>query len=171
MKEFPPNHYERAFENWLIDRRVPYVRAEEHKRPGLPPQSVKNFDFLVYPGPDRKLIVEVKGRTFAGTTLAGLKGLECWVTADDIESLQTWRQALGRDHEAILVFAYRVASADVDFDGHGAFRYDRDTYLFFYVPLDDYCRHMTRRSPKWQTMTLPAEKFRQYAADLSSLLP
>jgi hypothetical protein len=100
-----------------------------------------------------------------------LKGLECWVTADDIESLQTWRQALGRDHEAILVFAYRVASADVDFDGHGAFRYDRDTYLFFYVPLDDYCRHMTRRSPKWQTMTLPAEKFRQCAADLSSLLP
>jgi hypothetical protein len=171
MKEFPPNHYERAFENWLIDRRVPYVRAEEHKRLGLPPQSVKNFDFLVYPRPDRKLIVEVKGRTFAGTTLAGLKGLECWVTADDIESLRTWRQALGSDHEAILVFAYRVAGADVDFNGHSAFSYDRDTYLFFYIPLDDYCRHMTRRSPKWQTMTLPAGKFRQCVADLSSLLP
>jgi hypothetical protein len=171
MKEFPPNHYERAFENWLIERRIRYVRADEHKRPGLPPESVKNFDFLLYPGPDRKLIVEVKGRTFHGTTLAGLKGFECWVTADDIESLRTWRQALGSDHEAVLVFAYRVAQMDVDFDGHGAFTCDRDTYLFFCIRLDDYCRHMKRRSPKWRTMSLPAEKFRQYATDLSAILP
>jgi hypothetical protein len=170
MKEFSPNHYERAFENWLLDRRIPYVRAEEHKRPGLPPLSVKNFDFLLYPPPDRKVIVEVKGRTFHGTTLAGLKGLDCWATADDIKSLRTWRQALGADHEAILVFAYRVEQADVDFDGRSAFRYDRDTYLFFGIALDDYCRHMKRRSPKWRTMTLPAEKFRQYAIDLSSFL-
>ena len=48
---------------------------------------------------------------------------------------------------------------------------ERDTYLFFCIRLDDYCRHMKRRSPKWQTMTLPAEKFRQYATDLSSFLP
>jgi len=171
MKEFSPNHYERAFENWLIDRRIRYVRAEEHKRLGLPPASVKNFDFLLYPQPDRKLIVEIKGRTFHGTTLTGLKGFDCWATADDVESLRTWRQALGPDHEAVLVFAYRVAKADVDFNGHGAFRYDRDTYLFFCLRLDDYCRHMKRRSPKWRTMTLPAEKFRQYATDLSAILP
>jgi hypothetical protein len=171
MKEFSPNHYERAFENWLIDRRIAYVRADEHKRLGLPPQSVKNFDFLLYPPPDRKLIVEVKGRTFGGTTLAGLKGFECWVTADDIESLRTWRQALGPGHEAILVFAYRVAKIDVDFNGHSPFSYERERYLFFRIRLDDYCRHMMRRSPKWRTMTLPADKFRQYATDLSSLLP
>jgi hypothetical protein len=171
MKDFSPNHYERAFENWLVDRRIPYVRADEHKRLGLPPQSVKNFDFLLYPPPDRKLIVEVKGRTFRGATLAGLKGFECWVTADDIESLRTWRQALGPDHEAVLVFAYRVAKMDVDFNGHSPFRYERERSLFFRIRLDDYCRHMRRRSPKWRTMTLPADKFRQYATDLSSLLP
>ena len=171
MQEFSPNYYERAFENWLIDRRISYVRAEEHKRPGLPPQSVKNFDFLLYPQPDRKLIVEVKGRTFLGATLVGLKGFECWVTADDIESLRTWRQALGPDHEAILVFAYRVAQMDVDFNGHSPFDYERESYLFFCIRLDDYCRHMRRRSPKWRTMTLPADKFRQHATDLSALLP
>jgi len=171
MTEFSPNHYERAFENWLIDHRIPYVRADEHKRPGLPPTSVKNFDFLLHPSPDRKVIVEVKGRTFRGTTLAGLKSLECWVTADDITSLRTWREALGADHEAVLVFAYRVTEADVDFDGHDVFHCSRDTYLFFCLRLDDYCQHMKRRSPKWQTMTLPADKFRQYVTDLSSLLP
>ena len=169
--ESSANHYERAFENWLIDRRVPYVRADEHKRPGPSCQSVKNFDFLLYPQSDRKVIVELKGRTFRGTSLTGLTGLESWVTADDIESLQTWRQALGPDHEAVFVFAYRVAKVDVDFDGHSAFGYGCDTYLFFCIRLDDYCRHMTRRSPKWRTMTLPAEQFRRYAADLAALLP
>lgn len=171
MREFSPNQYEAAFENWLVDRRIPYVQAEEHKRPGLPPLSVKNFDFLLCPRPDRRLIVEVKGRTFRGTTLAGLKGLDCWVTADDIASLQTWREALGPGHEAVLVFAYRVAGADVDFDGHDVFRYGRDAYLFFGLGLDDYCRHMKRRSPRWGTMTLPAEEFRRCVTDLSSLLP
>jgi hypothetical protein len=171
MKEFSPNHYECAFENWLIDRRVPYVRAEEHKRPGLPPASVKNFDFLLSPRPDRKLIVEVKGRTFRGTTLVGLKSFECWVTSDDIESLRTWREALGAGHEAVFVFAYLVAQADVDFDGRDIFLYDRDKYLFLCIRLDDYCLHMKRRSPKWQTMTLPADMFRRHASDLSLLLP
>ena len=170
MKEFSPNRYERAFENWLIDRRIAYVRADEHKRPGLPPQSVKNFDFLLYPA-DRKLIVELKGRTFHGTTLAGLKGLDCWVTADDIESLRTWRQALGLDHEAVFIFAYHIEQMDVDFDGRSPFTYERESYLFLCIRLDDYCRHMKRRSPKWRTMTLPAAKFRQCASDLSALLP
>jgi len=170
MKEFPPNHYERAFENWLIDRRIAYVRADEHKRPGSPPESVKNFDFLLCP-PDRKVIVEVKGRTFRGTTLAALHGLECWVTQDDIESLQTWRQALGPGHEAVFVFVYRVAKLDVDFDGCNVFTYGPDRYVFFCIRLDDYCRYMKRRSPKWRTVTLPAEKFRESAIDLSTLLP
>lgn len=171
MRDFSPNLYERAFENWLIDRRIAYVRADEHKRLGPAPESVKNFDFLLYPQPDRKVIVEVKGRTFHGATLAGLKGLECWVTLDDIESLRMWRQALGPDHEAVFVFAYRVARADVDFDGRGVFAYGSDRYLFFSIPLDDYCRHMRRRSPRWQTVTLPAEQFRRHATDLSVLLP
>jgi hypothetical protein len=171
MKEFSPNHYERAFENWLLDHRISYVRADEHKRLGQPPLSVKNFDFLLHPRSGRRLIVEVKGRAFHGTTLAGLKGLECWVTADDIESLRTWRRALGDDHEAVFVFAYRMAQADVDFDGHEVFRYERDRYVFFCIRLDDYCRHRRRRSPRWQTTTLPADKFRQCATGLSSLLP
>jgi hypothetical protein len=168
--ESSPNHYERAFENWLIDHHVAYVRPDAHKRPGPSRRSVKNFDFLLYP-PGRKVIVEVKGRTFRGATLAGLRGLECWVTADDIKSLQTWRDALGPDHEAVLVFAYRVASVDVDFDGREAFHCRGDTYVFLSISLDDYCRHMTRRSPKWRTMTLPAGQFRRCATDLSTLLP
>ena len=113
MRDGSGNRYERAFENWLLDHGVPYVRSDEHRRLGSARKSVKNFDFLLFPRADRKVIVEVKGRTFAGTTLVGLAGFDCWVTMDDIESLQVWRRALGDDHEAVFVFAYRVAQADV----------------------------------------------------------
>lgn len=170
MRDYSPNHYERAFESWLLDRSVEYVKADEHKRPGPSHKSVKNFDFLLYPRPGRRVIVEVKGRTFKGASVAGLTGFECWVTADDIESLQVWRRALGLDHEAVFVFAYRVAKADVDFDGHEVLLLGPDRYLFFCVRLDDYCRHMKRRSPKWHTMTLPAESFRRCAIGLSTFL-
>ncbi len=170
MRDLSPNHYERAFESWLLDHGVEYVKADEHKRPGPSHKSVKNFDFLLYPRPDRKVIVEVKGRTFRGTSLAELTGFECWVTTDDIESLQVWRQALSLDHEAVFVFAYRVAKADVDFDGHDVLLFGRDQYLFFCIRLDDYCLYMKRRSPRWRTVTLSAESFRRCAIGLSAFL-
>ena len=85
MRDSSLNRYERAFEGWLRDHRVRYVRSDEHRRLGSSYKSVKNFDFLLLPQPGRKVITEVKGRTFDGTTLAGLTGLDCWVTLDDIE--------------------------------------------------------------------------------------
>ncbi|UCD51889.1 MAG: HYExAFE family protein [Phycisphaerales bacterium] len=170
MQESGANHYERAFENWLRDRRVEYLRADEHERIGPGPQSVKNFDFLLYLGPERRVIVEVKGRTFQGTSLAPMTGLECWVTLDDVESLRMWQEALGADHEAIFVFAYRIEHLDVDLDGREAFSAGPDRYVFFYVRLDDYRHHMKRRSPKWQTVTLPADAFRGCARELARLL-
>ncbi len=108
MRDASGRHYEVAFENWLIENHVQYVKADEHARPGPAGASVKNFDFLLYPRPGRRVIAEVKGRTFRGTALARRTGLECWVTQDDLASLHTWQQALGPDHEAIFVFAYRV---------------------------------------------------------------
>ena len=171
MRDGSGNRYERAFENWLLDHGVPYVRSDEHRRLGSARKSVKNFDFLLFPRADRKVIVEVKGRTFAGTTLVGLAGFDCWVTMDDIESLQVWRRALGDDHEAVFVFAYRVAQADVDFDGHEVLPLGPDRYVFFCVRLDDYLQHSKRRSPKWRTVMLPADSFRQCAVGLSAFLP
>ncbi|MCX5646096.1 MAG: HYExAFE family protein [Phycisphaerae bacterium] len=171
MGDSSRNRYERAFEHWLLDHRVQHVRADEHRRLGSSHKTVKNFDFLLFPRPDRKVIVEVKGRTFAGATLVGLAGFDCWVTMDDIESLQVWRRALGDGHEAVFVFAYRVTQADVDFDGHEVLPLGSDRYVFFCVRLDDYLQHSTRRSPKWRTMMLPADSFRRYAVGLAAFLP
>jgi hypothetical protein len=170
MRDSADNHYERAFESWLIDHRVRYVRADEHKRLGPARRSVKNFDFLLHTGSGRHVIAEVKGRTFKGTSIAHLKGLDCWVTRDDVEGLQLWQHALGAGHEAAFVFAYRVLNVDVDFDGRETQVLGPDRYVFLAVGVDDYARHMKRRSPKWQTVTLPAEKFREVAIDPVTLL-
>ena len=172
MRDFSPNHYERAFANWLRDHNIRYVRSDEHKRPGPSDESlsVKNFDFLLLPSSQRRIIAEVKGRTFSGASLAGLKGLECWVTTDDVKSLKVWKKALGPSHEAVFIFVYRMARVDVDFDGHEPLDSGPDRYVFFCIRLEDYLRYRKRRSRKWRTVTLAAADFRRHAVDLSAFL-
>jgi len=58
----------------------------------------------------------------------------------------------------------------VDFDGRDVYDFDQNRYVFFCAKLDDYRKFMKRRSPKWQTITLPADKFRQCAVQINELL-
>lgn len=170
MKDSCPNHYERAFENWLIDSRISYEAVDEHKRAAFGHAGVKSFDFLLHPREGQTIIAEVKGRTFKGTSLAQLAGFECWVTAEDVDGLLKWQQALGAGHQAAFVFAYRAENIDVDFDGKDVFEFDANRYVFFCIALENYRTFMKRRSPKWKTVTLPAEKFRDCAVPISEFL-
>lgn len=169
MKDVIANHYEQAFENWLIDHRIEYIAEYQHERATIGDVEIKSFDFLLTPR-NRPVIVEVKGRKFRGTSLAKMTGFECWVTAEDVEGLVKWQQALGPDHRAIFVFAYKMENVDVDFNGRNVFDYDANQYLFFCITLEDYRKFMKRRSPKWKTVTLPADKFRQCAMPLGEYL-
>ena len=170
MKDFSRNHYERAFESWLIDNRIQYLAVDEHKRAAFGRGKVKSFDFLLYPRNGQIIIAEVKGRKFKGTSLAKLTGFECWVTVEDTDGLGRWQEVFGQGHQAVFVFAYKFENIDVDFDGRDVYDFVHDRYMFFGVKLDDYCEFMKRRSPKWQTVTLPADKFRQCAMQISELL-
>jgi hypothetical protein len=170
MKDSSENHYERAFENWLIDNRIQYEHVDEHKRTAFGHSDLKSFDFLLYPLNRPTVIAEVKGRRFKGTSLAKLAGFECWVTIEDIEGLTRWQRIFGAGHQAVFVFVYKIENIDVDFDGKDYFDFDSNRYLFFCIRLEDYRRHMKRRSPKWQTVTLPAGKFRQCAIQLGRFL-
>jgi len=170
MKDATPNHYERAFENWLIDNHIEYVQASDQHKPVFEQSSLKSFDFLLCPASGKKIIAEVKGRRFKGTTLAGLARLECWVTTDDVDGLAAWQQTLGTDYDATFIFAYKVQNIDVDFDGRGIFDFNDDRYLFLAVRLADYTKYMKQRSPKWRTVTLPADKFRQSARPIAEII-
>ena len=165
-----PNHYEQAFENWLIDNQIKYTSIDEHKQTIFTTGKVKSFDFLVYPRDKPTIIVEVKGRKFTGTTLEKMTGFECWVTAEDVDGLVKWQKILGSNYQAVFIFVYLIKNIDVDFNGVDVFDYNEDRYIFFTVKLDNYRLFMKRRSPKWQTVTLPADKFRQCAVQISDLL-
>jgi len=170
MKDYAPNHYERAFENWLIENHIKYVHADEHSRHTLSQGSPKSFDFLLYLRDGRTVIAEVKGRRFKGTTLAKLTGLECWVTTEDIDGLVAWQSAFEQKYPVIIVFAYKIEKVDVDFDGRPLFSYDNNRYLFLTVNIEDYIRFMKQRSPKWRTVTLGADSFRQCARPIGEIL-
>lgn len=170
MKNFHLNHYERAFGNWLIDNHVQYIAVDEKKRAALGRSNIKSFDYLLYPRNQQIIVAEVKGRKFKGTSFAGLTGFECWVTADDVAGLTGWQQIFGLGHTAAFIFAYRIENIDVDFDGRDVFHFNGSRYIFFCVKLDDYCLFMKVRSPKWQTVTLPADKFRKCAVQMQNLL-
>jgi len=58
----------------------------------------------------------------------------------------------------------------VDLDGREVYDFDSGRYIFFCVKLDDYRRYMKLRSPKWRTVTLPADKFRGCAVQMQSIL-
>lgn len=167
-----PSHYERAFENWLIDNRIRYVAVDQRKRAVFARSKIKSFDFLLYPsGPGTDVIIaEVKGRKFKGTSLAKLSGLENWVTMDDVRGLIRWEQVFGPGSAGAFVFAYRIEKIDVEFDGLEIYDFAQTQYAFFCIRLDYYRSFMTVRSPKWQTVTLPAAKFRAHAVPLDAVL-
>ena len=171
MKNFHLNHYERAFGNWLIDSHVPYTAVDEQKRAAFGRSKFKSFDYLLYPPGEKIIIAEVKGRKFTGTSFAKLTGCECWVTTDDIEGLAHWQQVFGHTHTAAFIFAYKTEKVDVDFDGRDVYDFNEGKYIFFCIKLDDYCKYMKIRSPKWKTVTLPADKFRQCVVQMQKLLP
>ena len=170
MKNFSLNHYERAFGNWLIDNHVQYIAVDEQKRAAFGRSKIKSFDYLLYPHNQQIIVAEVKGRKFKGTSFAKLAGFECWVTADDIAGLSRWQEVFGPTHTAVFVFAYKIENIDVDFDGRAVYDFDGNRYIFFAVKLEDYRKFMKRRSPKWQTVTLPADKFRQCTVQVQKLL-
>ncbi len=87
------HHYEQAFEEYLRQKRVPYVAVDEARKALLPEgaslrvhegekeegtvdagagRSLKSFDVVVY-GESEHLLVEVKGRRIASRALRGAK--------------------------------------------------------------------------------------------------
>lgn len=170
-------HYERAFEKYLREARIPYVAVDEAKRALLPEgarlrleprageqaRTLKSFDFVVY-GDGSNLLVEIKGRKAPRRRSATLGGrLECWVTLDDIDSLRTWARLFGDSFEPAFVFVYLCEDQPPDglFDEviEDAGRW----YAVRAVMLDDYSRAMKTRSPKWRTVDLPAAAFERIA--------
>ena len=55
-------HYERAVEDFLQCKSVPYLRVDQIKRSAFAGVKHKSLDLLVYPEQGENILVDVKGR-------------------------------------------------------------------------------------------------------------
>lgn len=177
------HHYERAFEEYLRSRRIPYVSVDEARKALVPPdqsqraasaansQSLKSFDFVIY-GQDGNLLIDIKGRRVAprgrmdhaGTggarvTAAARSRLECWVTEDDIHSLTRWHALFGSDFTPAFVFVYWCVEQPPDALFQEIFEYRGRWYALRAVTLDAYRSAMKPRSLRWRTVDIPTAAF------------
>lgn len=173
------HHYERAFEEFLRARRIPYVAVDEARKALLPPSAVcvqqpgdasapapdalKSFDFVIYAEPSN-LLLDVKGRKVA----SGSGRLENWVTQDDIESLSRWEQLFGAEFRAAFVFVYWCDAPPPDALFQEIVEYQGCWYALRAVSLSDYAANMKVRSPRWRTADLPARAFERLSQPLSA---
>ena len=165
--------YEQVFACWLAEYHIEFIEVDQSKRFNCQQEDIKNFDFLVHPDSANPLLVEVKGRTFHGMSLAGLKGLDGWATFEDVESLGFWLGVFQKEKpsaKAVFVFVFRLEQIDVETDGLCVYDFDGKRFLLLAVPLEAYRACMKPRSPKWQTVTLAAEDFREYAVPVEQML-
>lgn len=159
-------HYEAAFEAYLRHRGIPYVAVDEAKRALFATEKLKSFDFVVYSKNGPNLLVDVKGRSCRDR--AKRSGFESWSTEQDVTDLTQWTQVFGDGFRGVLIFAYWVDTPLLPDPSIFEFR-DR-SYLLMGIDLNEYRNHMRRRSPKWATVALPAEAFRQLARPIDGWL-
>src|SRR5215213_1813457 len=103
------NHYEKAFEAYLRDRRLGYVAVDESRRASLDDEPVKSVDFIVYGLAGARLLVDVKGRKFPGGPADKPRRVwQNWVEREDVTGLERWQESFGPEYQAVLVFAYHI---------------------------------------------------------------
>jgi hypothetical protein len=164
--------YEAAFEAWLSERRIPYQAIPQ----GSCFQSGgarKRFDYLLRPEGPLTILAEVKGRMFAGVSLAGRRGLDGWTTRQDLLALKSWEEMFVRHSRfcrAVFVFVFYLKQPDVDPDGLEIFEQNGRRYVFFVLEAKQYQVSARQRSPKWGTVTLKSDDFRRYAVPLNVYL-
>ena len=180
------HHYEQAFESYLRDRRVPYVSVHDARKVLLPEPSgermtnsgamsdatLKSFDFVIY-GDARNLLVEVKGRKIVRPAARrdqphrpATTRLQCWVTQDDVTSLQRWEGLFGPGFEAVFVFMYWCDDLPPRPLFEDIYEFRDRWYAVRVVDVSSYAAAMRPRSARWKTVHLPTAVFDRISGPL-----
>lgn len=186
-------HYERAFEEFLRARRIPYVAVDEARKallpegaslrlsdparagePGArqqPGATLKSFDFVIYGDSGVNLLIDVKGRRVGASRRSGAMSgrLESWVTLDDISSLRTWQELFGEGFEAAFVFVYWCDVQPPDALFQEVMEHRGAWYALRAVRLDEYQRAMKVRSPRWGTVDIAPGVFERISQPFAPL--
>jgi hypothetical protein len=157
------NHYERAFAAYLQWHGLGYIAVDETRRALFGDTPVKSLDFVVFGEDDNRLVVDVKGRRFPGGKPTKPRRVwECWSTLDDVDSLRRWAEMSGPGYVGVFVFAYHLLpTIQVPDDTEDLWTWQGRRYLLRAVAASDYQKYMRVRSPRWGTVWLPTERFRE----------
>ena len=178
------HHYERAFEAYLRERRVPYISIDEARKTLLPERarlsvdggarsggtSLKSFDFVLY-GASGNLLIDVKGRRITNRSRSGLGlgRLESWVTQGDVDSMKVWERLFGEGFSGAFVFLYLCEAQPPDALFQEIFEHRERWYAMRSISLDDYARHLRVRSPRWGTVHLSTADFERLSGPLGAV--
>ncbi len=169
------NHYEAAFEEFLRERRAPYIAVDESRRSLVPldlPEdvvgSLKSLDFLVTSSQGFTWLVDVKGRQFPSGRQNRL--WKNWATRDDLTGMSRWENLLGGRFQSLFVFAYNVTGEVSPLPAEQLFPFRDGRYAFLGVRLAHFAEHAKLISPKWQTLAMPGASLRQWAQPMVDLL-
>lgn len=165
------NHYEVAFAALLRAHQVCHVAVDEsHRSPDAERGTLKSLDFIVHGANGRRWLIDVKGRRYVGRSARRCP--ESWATRDDVTSTGQWTRQFGPGYEALFVFSYAVASpAELPGPRETTFSWQDRHYFLRAVRTADYQENMRTRSPRWNTVHLPASRFRELARPLHCFLP
>lgn len=166
------NHYEAAFEEYLRQRRLPYIPVDETRRATLADGGpVKSLDFIVYGERGCRLLVDVKGRRYPGKSAGKPRSTwECWSTRDDVEGLLRWQEIFGLGFDGALVFMYQLGDqVELPAETPDLWQWRGQRYLLRAVLIDDYAQRMRIRSPKWKTVSLSTVAFKELVKPLFEL--
>lgn len=163
------NHYEAAFEAYLRQRRIAYVAVDETKRAQLADGSIKSLDFIVSPSGPSSWLVDVKGRLFPGGRRK--QYWRNWSTREDLRGLDGWERLFGGGFHGLFVFAYHVVGDRAPVASEQLFPLGGRWYAFLAVRLCDYAAFARPISSAWDTLALPARRFRELAVPVDELWP
>ncbi len=161
--------FERSFEDMLRKNKILYLAIDETKRPIYRGATVKNFDFVVNSF-NGNFLIEVKGKSLRYGGREGKARLENWVRRDDVRGLVEWSSHFS-GFIPLLLFVYRIERpSDVDLfeDFHS---FGGRQYGFAAVELATYFTSATRRSAKFDAVSVHQDAFRQIARPLSQFVP
>ncbi|HUR54993.1 MAG TPA: HYExAFE family protein [Gemmataceae bacterium] len=166
------NHYEAAFEWFLRDRGVGFVAVDEARRTLLDDESVKSLDFIIVGPQDAKLVVDVKGRVFPGTSNGKQRRVwQNWAEAEDIDGLERWATRFGPGFRGVLAFVYHIRPCvELPPETPDLFTFRDRVYLARGIDVTEYRARMKRRSPRWGTVHLHADDFREVVRPFSTFL-
>lgn len=164
------NHYEAAFEAYLRTEQIPYVAVDERRRALAPGGSLKSVDFVLSGDDDHEpsWLVDVKGRKFPSGN-RHRQYWRNWTTRDELDSLRRWATRFGERFEAVLLFALELMADRSPVSADRVFYHRGRPYAFLAVRAADYAAEARTLSPKWDTVAVPAKRFREIAVPADTI--